>query len=381
MRIVHLFSNWKWTGPAEPALNLCLTMGRRHETAFVPGGFPRPLEVNEIARFARERGIEPIDGFRLEKHFHWIHNLRDMVKLRRFLRTDRFDIIHCHLPNDHLVAAGAVLWMKKRPAIIRSYYDVNGPGQSFRAGRLLSRFTDGATVISRHAGRCLIGRHAGLEKRMAVVPGAVDIARFDPDRTDRAAGRAKLGVDESDFVLGIVARMQRHRKFELLLEAFRLALEEEPGLKLVIVGRGTHQDEVARQPAARMGLDGQVLFTGYLQGESYVRILAALDCALFLVPGSDGSCRAVREKMAMGLPVIVARRTPLDEMVDHGQCGLVVDPTATELAGAMAIMAGNREATAAMGRKAREKAASEYALERQADRVEELYRLVLPDPR
>ncbi len=377
MKVVHLFSNWKWTGPAEPALNLCLTLNRRHETVFIPGGFPRPLEVNEIASYARERGIEPVDGFRLEKHFHPIHNARDMMKLRRFLRDGRFDIVHCHLPNDHLVAAGAVLWMKERPAIVRSYYDVNGPGDSFRAGRLLSRFTQGATVISHHAGRFLVGRNSRLAKRMAVVPGGVDIARFDPGAVDRGKSRSALGLGENDFALGIVARMQRHRKFDLLLDAFRRARGEEPRLRLVIVGRGTHQDEVAKEPARRMGLQDHVIFTGYIQGESYVRTLRALDSALFLVPGSDGSCRAVREKMAMGLPVIASRRTPLDEMVDDGRCGIVVDPIAEALADSMVTMARNEEATISMGRRAREKAVEEYSLETQADRVEELYRLVL----
>ena len=29
MKILHLFSDWKWTGPAEPVLNLCKELEKR----------------------------------------------------------------------------------------------------------------------------------------------------------------------------------------------------------------------------------------------------------------------------------------------------------------------------------------------------------------
>ena len=38
MKIVHLYANWKWTGPAEPAVSLAAGLARRgHEVTFLPG--------------------------------------------------------------------------------------------------------------------------------------------------------------------------------------------------------------------------------------------------------------------------------------------------------------------------------------------------------
>ena len=58
MRILHLYANWKWTGPAEPAVNLAAGQRRQgHEVLFVPGRAVKGLD-NLIARHARERGLD-----------------------------------------------------------------------------------------------------------------------------------------------------------------------------------------------------------------------------------------------------------------------------------------------------------------------------------
>jgi len=374
MRILHLFSNWKWTGPAEPALNLCLQLQERHETTFILGGHPRTLQTNDVAREAKARGIDPVLGFHLEKHFHALHNIEDIMKLRSFLQERAFDLIHTHMTNDHFVTACALRTLRQRPPIVRTFYDGEGMTRSMRTRWLLRHFTDTAVVISDHARRELLAKKVLSPERIAVIPGGIDTDRFDPATIDRAATRRAFGFGDDDFVFGIVARMQRHRRFELLIEAFKQAQASEPDLRLVIVGRGTHQDEVARRPVQENGLDGKVVFAGYRQGRDFVAALGAMDCSIFLIPGSDGSCRAVREKMAMGLPVISSRNPPLDEMIDHERTGLLVDLERPQLTAALLRMARTREQAAAMGRQARAKALADYSLTVQAERVDTCYR-------
>ncbi len=379
MKILHLFSNWKWTGPAEPAVNLCRMLGDRHDITFIPGGHPRSFKDNEVARNALERGIEPVKGFFLEKHFHAFHNLEDVMRLRNFLLEREFDLIHTHMTNDHFVAACALRTLGKRTPVVRSFYDPDNLANSIRARWMLRRFTQGAMVITERARKSLIDKNFLSSEKVMVSPGAVDTERFDPSTVDRAAARASLGVAGSEFLFVIVARMQRHRKFDVLLRAFKRASDEEPALRLLIVGRGTHQEEVVRQPVREIGLAEKVIFSGYLRGRNFVAAVAAADCSIFMIPGSDGSCRAVREKMSLGLPVIASRMPPLDEIVDEGRTGFLVEPVDDDLAGALLGAARDRDATAAMGRQARRKAVAEYALEVQAARVEECYRSVLGD--
>lgn len=377
MKILHLFSNWKWTGPAEPAVNLCRMLSDRHDTTFIPGGHPRNFKDNEVAAHAAESGIEPVAGFYLEKHFHALHNLEDVMRLRSFLQEREFDLIHTHLTNDHFVAACALRTLSKRTPVVRSFYDPDGLANSIRARWMLRHFTHGALVITERARTSLIDKNCLSAEKVMVSPGGVDTERFDPSTVDRAAVRAALGVGAEDFLFVIVARMQRHRKFDVLLRAFKAACDAEPGLRLLIVGRGTHQEEVACQPVREIGLSDKVIFSGYLRGGEFVDAVSVADCGLFMIPGSDGSCRAVREKMSLGLPVIASRMPPLDEIVDEGRTGFLVEPVEVDLATAMLRAARDRNATAAMGRNARRKAIAEYSLAVQAARVEECYRTVV----
>jgi glycosyltransferase involved in cell wall biosynthesis len=175
------------------------------------------------------------------------------------------------------------------------------------------------------------------------------------------------------FVVGVVARMQKHRRFDILLEGVKLA--KVPDLRVVVVGRGTHMNEVAVEPAKRLGLTN-VAFTGYL-GPQYLDTLAGFDALLFLVPGSDGTCRAVREAMAMGRAIIGARRGMIPEIVDDGKTGLVIDDTAENIATAIERLAADRALCRAMGAAGREKALRLYDGRVQAAAIRDIYQRIL----
>ena len=58
MKVLHLFSNWKWTGPAEPAVNLAAALrGRGLDAAFACGRAVEGLE-NEIEGAVKALGSE-----------------------------------------------------------------------------------------------------------------------------------------------------------------------------------------------------------------------------------------------------------------------------------------------------------------------------------
>jgi len=144
-------------------------------------------------------------------------------------------------------------------------------------------------------------------------------------------------------------------------------------IKLLIVGRGSKINRVALEPVKQMRLDDSVKFAGYHKGGDYVATLACLDAKIFLVPGTDGTCRAVREAMAMGKPVVAARRGLLPEIVDHGKNGLVIDDTPENIAEAILSLAQKREETEQMASNALKKARERFGLDTQADNVAKIY--------
>jgi len=125
-----------------------------------------------------------------------------------------------------------------------------------------------------------------------------------------------------------------------------------------------------------MGIRTNIIFTGYKR-EDFCETLSCLNFKIFLVPGSDGSCRAVREAMALGIPVIAAKRGILQELVESGTDGLVIDDTPENLAKAIMLLVDNPEFCQKLGENARTKALALFDLDKQAAKVEKIYEQVL----
>ena len=371
MKVLHLFSNWRWTGPAEPALNLATALMRRGmDVTFVFGQTPRGLNPSVLAAI-EQRGVPTRTDFQLHKHFAPIGNLADARLLRRWLADEPVDIVHAHMRNAHVVAALGTRRLERKPLLVRTCYHGDGPrGQRERV--LLKRSTDGLIVVSDRARDAVVAKGFPQE-RVWKVHTAIDLARFDPDR-GIGQRREELGIESDAFVVGIVARVQWRRRFHVFLDAIARAHRELPSLRAVIVGRGTNIKPIAIDPVHKMGLDRVVLFPGYHSGDDYVRTLASMDVKVYLVPGTDGSCRAVREAMAMGVPVIAARRGMLPELVADGERGLVIDDTPENLARGILELAHDRQRRAAMAQRARQYAREHFGLDRQAEIVGKIYR-------
>jgi glycosyltransferase involved in cell wall biosynthesis len=378
MRVLHLFSNSKWTGPAEPALSLAVhlrDLGLDVSFACAPY-CANP--VNRVVESAREQGLEPVLTLRLYKHRHPVWNLTDAWRLARLVRAGRFDIVHCHLDNDHRIAITALARSRAvygAPVLVRSSYHGAGfpvrLGTAFAIGRTDALLEPSLRALERD--RASFGERIRFIQRVAT---GVDAQRFDPSRPLPDL-RENLGLGPADVLLGIVARVQPHRKFDVLLEAFARVARQEPHAHLVIVGRGSKMERVVVEPVRRMGLSHRVHFAGFLQGDDYAAALKSFDIGVLLAPGSDETCRAAREMMAMGLPMVVSDAGMLPEIVDHGTNGCVCSCTPGELAEAFRGLVQNGELRRQMGAAARSKALREFSLRRQARAVADVYERLL----
>jgi glycosyltransferase involved in cell wall biosynthesis len=354
MRVLHLFGDWKWTGPSEPTLDLCLelrALGVQVDLACQEAG---PEASGSLPARALERGLTPLHLAPLRRSV--FAAFADTGRVAEGLRN--YDLLHVHFSHDHFVggrAARKVGGIKIMRTNHKAVPTPNGLGSRY----LFRKLTDGYLTYSRVA---LEADCATFGLRGWRVDPAMRLERFTPKE-----------VPHEGFVVGVVARMQRHRRFDILLEGVKLA--RVPDLRVLIVGRGSHMEEVAVQPAKRLGLTN-VVFTGYL-GPQYLETLASFDALLFLVPGSDGTCRAIREAMAMGKAVIGARRGMIPEIVEDGKTGLVIDDTPETIARAIECLAADRGRCRAMGQAGREKALALYDVRRQAAAVREAYRSLL----
>ncbi|KKK43665.1 hypothetical protein LCGC14_3168080, partial [marine sediment metagenome] len=112
--------------------------------------------------------------------------------------------------------------------------------------------------------------------------------------------------------------------------------------------------------------------------EDYSQVLASLDLEVFLVPGSDGSCRAVLEALAMAKPVVSAKVGPIPEIMENGREGILIDDPfdTTSLAKAIIRMLKDKELAGRIGEAGR-KLMERFTPERRTTRIEKIYRSLI----
>ena len=377
MKILHLFSNWKVDGPADPVLNLCKGLqDRGHDITFAYRKPPLPVE-DSIEKRVLKAGVKVTDQFSLnhslkpyQPSFYMSH-LRDIRALTDYLRRERFDILNVHHSHGHLIGGIAARRVGYPLIVIRTDHKREFLKPNLGNRILMSRFTDGMITFSERARRA-DAEHFGVPpERIRKVSPALDLSRYDSQRKWKDM-RTVFGIGPEDVVIGMVARFQKYRRTEVFLEAIKNVVKEFPKLKLLLVGRSSQIQESVVQPIKKLGIEPWVVLAGY-RTEDYLDTLACMDIFVFLMPGSDGTARALREAMAMGKPVIVADRGMLPELVDHEVSGLVVKDTSEGLAEAVLRLLRHPESRESFGKAAHEKAHQEFRLDRQVEAVEEFY--------
>jgi glycosyltransferase involved in cell wall biosynthesis len=157
-------------------------------------------------------------------------------------------------------------------------------------------------VLSDYTRAKLARSYRATAGRIRVIPGGVDLERFQPS-ADKAAVRRRLGLPERSFVLLTVRNLVPRMGIANLVEAFRSAAKEAPDLMLVVGGEGPLRRPLEEQAAA-LRLDGRLRFTGFIPEAQLAAYLQAAD--LFVLPSADleGFGMVTLEALASGLPVI-----------------------------------------------------------------------------
>lgn len=281
-----------------------------------------------------------------------VAQLRAFRALRHMFRTERFDLVHGHMPISGLLARAAA----RAAGVPRIAYTCHGflfnqPGPSWRRGLSLGlewvagQITD--TYLTVSAEEAAEARRLGIHRAATAVLNGRDPAVFHPDAVARAAVRAELGTAEAECVIVAVSRLVRHKGYPELLRA----MEAVPGAVLWVVGErlaSDHGEDLAAQfDQAERVLGRRLRRLGYRH--DVARVLAAAD--VFCLPSHfEGLPMSVIEAMLCGLPVVATSIRGSREMVVEGETGFLVPPmTVDPLATALRRLAGDPTLRARMG--------------------------------
>jgi glycosyltransferase involved in cell wall biosynthesis len=370
MKCLHLFSDWKWTGPADPVVTLCDHLGRAGvDVALAFRNAPPDFAERTVGKAVVRRGVPVEDALRLNRYFSvrdWVHDVR-AIHGRAAARG--VDIIHCHLTHDHSLAVLSLFGRRKRPLLVRTDHKRDGLEANFSMGRLLAR-TDGLVAYSPRIRDLDVAHHGYPGERTAVLPPGVD--QYAGPVHDL---RQELGIAPEERVIGIIGRLKPDRGYDMVLNAFKILKERVDRVKLVIVGRSSQIEESINKPLTALGLQKDVVLAGY-RLDDYFSMISTFDLFVMMRAGSDGTARALREVMAAGKPAIVSGRGMLPDLVEEGVDGFVVND-APSLARRMEQVLVDDVLRARLGAAAEKKALEKWDYALQAKQLIEFYERLL----
>jgi glycogen(starch) synthase len=158
------------------------------------------------------------------------------------------------------------------------------------------------------------------EDRVAVIPNGIDPADLQPfDERAMREFRARFAEPEQKLML-LVGRLVYEKGFQIALEALPSVIDQLDGVRFLVAGSGTHEQEL-RQQAADLGLLEHGTFLGWI-GDDVLHTLYRI-ADLTVVPSIYEPFGLVAlEAMASGCPCLVADTGGLREVVPHEDVGL-----------------------------------------------------------
>ncbi|MEU4420145.1 glycosyltransferase [Actinoplanes sp. NPDC024001] len=299
MRVLHVIST------LEPG-------GAGHQLRLLVRRLPHDSEVAVLTSPAAVDTLQS-DGTRVHHlHTRGDHDAAAVGRLRRLMRSGRYDVVHTHLYRA-CVQGRIAARLAGVPHVVATEHHL---GSEVIDGRRISPGVRALYLAGERLGQVTIAASPAIatrlrawgvpDARITTIPKAIDAReyRFDPEL--RAAARERLGIAPGTPVVGGIGRLEPDKRFDLLIRA----VGEVPGATLVLVGDGSARATLERL-ADIEGVADRVRFTGAV---GHVReMLCAMD--VFASPGQETFGLATLEAIASGLPALYAACPPLEERV------------------------------------------------------------------
>jgi len=314
----------------------------------------------EAARELSRQGI----NFHSLRMSHSLCDPRGWLRWIWWLRRERPEIVHAHLPHAIWMARWSRLLMPVRVQIDTLHTPALGPWTRQMAFRCSSGLPDYTTAVSHAVADVFDAANLVARARRSVLPNGIDCQRLRPDPVVNL--RWHEGQQEENFLWLAAGRLEPVKNYSVLLRAFaglpRHAL-------LAIAGSGSLEASL-RAEAAQLQLGERVRFLGFQPD-----LLPWMQAADGFVLSSlwEGLPMALLEASACALPAVATRLPGVREAIDEN--GFLCTPGSVNglrdtMFRLMQTGSGERRA---LGNTARERILTRFSLETVLDRWEALY--------
>lgn len=314
MKILQLISSSGYFG-AENVLVQLATELDQNENCHVVTGVIKNLSTPhvEVVDQSKKKGIETA-VFPCSGKFDY----KTVLQLRKFIKTNKIDIIHTHGYKSNLYSFFASLGVSVKLVATCHNWLGDNPKMKLYASVdrfFLRRFAFVAAVSRAVQEKALQSNIA--PKKVRIIRNGIALSRFK-EQEFSTGFKKYLGIPENHLVVGTVGRLSSEKGHRHLLNIVDALIKEYPQATFLIVGDGTLRKELQR------GFNQEnIIFIGLRN--DLPELYNCMD--IFVLPSlTEGLPMVLLEAMASYLPVVVTRVGDVPKVVVENETGFIVDP-------------------------------------------------------
>lgn len=222
-----------------------------------------------------------------------------------------------------------------------------------------------SAVVANSSGLRDLAQAFDLRIPIRIIPNGVDLERYTPAPRQWEPTR-----------LLFVGRIVYQKGLDLLLPA--LSKIKGTPWELALAGDGPERDNL-QDMAENLQINGRLKFLGWLSRANVQRQYQQAN--LFVFPSRhEGMPNAILEAMASGLPVVATRIAGNEELVVHGETGLLVPPEDSQhLQKALEELLPDVDLRQRLGAAGRERTEALYSWSHTGDRYLELLQQIVEE--
>lgn len=286
-------------------------------------------------------------------------NIVAIVKLKKIIDRENYDIIHTHTPVGGIITRLAARNARRKGTRViytaHGFHFFNGAPKLnwilyYTIEKIMARFTD--IIITLNEDDLDVARD-NFNTEVRYVPGVgVDASQFAVtfDDNQKEIAREQLGIKKDDIVLIYVAELLKRKRQIWLLHALASVLRANPSITLLLVGQDSMGGKTQRQARA-LGIEKQVQFLGY---RNDIPSLMALSDIALSSSSQEGLPVNIIESMFAGLPVVATSCRGNRDLVHDNTTGYLVNAhNATGFASKVMRLVNDPALRKTMGQEAR----------------------------
>lgn len=289
------------------------------------------------------------------------------------IRKYDIDLVHSHLFTTNVYASvcGAMTGIP----VISTFHgtmDVNlCDSFNWIKWAIINKLSSRIVFVSNYLQNYFVGHKKANRANSQVIYNGIDIDRFR-NGMGKAQARRTIGLSDNSFVIGCIGDLRPAKDYQSALQAVALLKEKIPNLKFVVAGTITNMIEELNELSDSLGIRNAVDFIGFRS--DIENIMPSFDVYLSSSV-SEGFSLSVVEAMAASIPVVATRSGGPEEIIIHGETGLLVEVASPEkLAAAIESIYRSRETAESFVMSGQSRVEKKFSVKAMVNNYENLFR-------